>query len=211
VLHDFGGPIATITGAAAAVFVTWRIGIGQLGIAKQQSTVAQQQAQLAAVRLQHDLFDRRFALFEAARTFLVKEIYPEMNPNTEGIFIFGQQTAPAVFLVDAPLKAYLETLYKSAFELQRLSTLVTLQQGGPNHADNVQQRYQLVEWFGALLDVLVAKFQPFLKLDYVNVIQPTSPHGDGYAARERRPSSTRHRWLLRRIQSPRAMPRSRES
>jgi hypothetical protein len=172
-VHDIGGPIATVIGAAAAIFVTWRLGIGQLRIAKQQSTVAQQQAQLAAVRLQHDLFERRFALFEAARTFLMKEIYPQMNPSTDGIFIFAQQTATAVFLVDEPLKEYLEKLRKSAFELQRLSNLVALQQG-PNHAENVKQKYELVEWFGGQLDVLVDKFQPFLKLDYVTR-PPTSP------------------------------------
>ena len=172
-VHDIGGPIATVIGAIAAILVTWRLGVGQLRIAKQQSTVAQQQAQLAAVRLQHDLFDRRFALFEAARTFLVKEIYPQMNPSTDGIFIFAQQTATAVFLVDAPLKEYLEKLRKSAFELQRLSNLVALQQG-PNHAENVEQKYQLVEWFGVQLDVLVEQFQPFLNLNYANVARPTA-------------------------------------
>jgi len=170
-VHDIGGPIATVIGAIAAILVTWRLGVGQLRIAKQQSTVAQQQAQLAAVRLQHDLFDRRFALFEAARTFLVKEI--QMNPSTDGIFIFAQQTATAVFLVDAPLKEYLEKLRKSAFELQRLSNLVALQQG-PNHSENVEQKYQLVEWFGVQLDVLVEQFQPFLNLNYANVARPTA-------------------------------------
>jgi ABC-type Fe3+ transport system permease subunit len=44
---SFAGPIATIIAAAAAVFVTWRIGQGQLSIAKQQATIAKQQAELA--------------------------------------------------------------------------------------------------------------------------------------------------------------------
>lgn len=170
--RDFAGPITTFVGALAAIFVTWRLGKGQLQIAREQSTVAQQQERLAAVRLQHDLFDRRFALFEAARLFLVSEIYPQNNPSSEGIFLFVQKTATAVFLVDAPLKEYLEQLRKSAFELQRLSTLVSLQQG-PDHTENVNQKYRLVEWFAAQLDVLVEKFQPFLKLDYANVTRST--------------------------------------
>jgi hypothetical protein len=59
VLHDFAGPAATIIGAFAAVFVTSRLGLGQLRISEQQSTVARQQAKLAAVRLQ----DNVMALF----------------------------------------------------------------------------------------------------------------------------------------------------
>ena len=154
-------------GAGAAIFVTWRLGQGQLRISKQQSTVARQQAELAVVRLRHDLFDRRFALFEAARTFLVQDIYPQMNPSSDAIFIFARATATAAFLVDRPLREYLEELRTSAFRLQKLSTLVALQQG-PDHAEKVQQKYQLVEWFGAQHEVLVAKFQPFLNLDYTS-------------------------------------------
>lgn len=91
-----------------------------------------------------------------------------MNPSTDSIFIFAQQTATAVFLVDAPLKQYLEKLRTSAFELKRLSDLVALQQG-PNLAENIQQKRELIEWFAAQLDVLIDKFQPFSKLDYANV------------------------------------------
>jgi hypothetical protein len=165
VLHDFAGPAATIIGAFAAVFVTSRLGRGQLRISEQQSTAARQQAKLAAVRLQHDLFDRRFALFQTARTFLVKEVYPQMNPSTDAIFIFAQETATAAFLVDKPLREYLEELRRTAFRLQELSMLVALQQG-LDHTQNVQEKARLVEWFGAQHEVLVAKFQPFLKLDY---------------------------------------------
>jgi len=166
VLHDFAGPAATIIGAFAAVFVTRRLGRGQLRISQEQSRAAHQQAKLAAVRLQHDLFDRRFALFQTARTFLVKDVYPQMNPSTDAIFIFAQETATAAFLVDKPLREYLDELRTAAFKLQEISTLVALQQG-PDHVQNVQQKARLVEWFGAQHEVLVAKFQPFLKLDYI--------------------------------------------
>jgi hypothetical protein len=64
---SLSGPAATIIAAAAAVFVTWRLGKGQLRIAKQQAATAHQQAELAAIRLQHDLFDRRFTVYDATR------------------------------------------------------------------------------------------------------------------------------------------------
>jgi hypothetical protein len=165
ILHDFSGPVTTFLAAVAAVCVTWRLGKGQLQIGKQQSTAARQQAELAAVRLRHDLFDRRFELFEAARTFLIQDVYPQMNPTSDAIFIFARKTATAAFLVDPPLREYLEELRTSAFKLQKLSALVALQQWS-DHAVKVKEKYQLVEWFGAQHEVLVAKFQPFLNLDY---------------------------------------------
>jgi hypothetical protein len=72
IVVSLAGPFATIVAASVAVFVTWRLGSGQLSIAKQQAATAQQQAELAAVRLQHDLFDRRFAIYEAAQKLVKK-------------------------------------------------------------------------------------------------------------------------------------------
>lgn len=159
--RDFAGPVATIIGALAAVGVTSWLGIGQSRIAKQQAKFAEEQAQLAAVRLRHELFDRRFALFAAARRFLVAEAGLENNPTTESIFAFSRETATAIFLVDAALAGYLETFRKEAFELQRLHTMINLLQGG--EAEKINQK-RLIEWFGAQPEVLVNKFRPFLKL-----------------------------------------------
>jgi hypothetical protein len=163
IFHDFLGPVATLLAAGAALGVTWRLGKGQLQIGEQQSTAARQQAELAAVRLRHDLFDRRFELFDTTRTFLIQDVYPQMNPTSDAIFIFARKTATAAFLVDRPLREYLEELRTSAFKLQKLSTHIALQHG-PDHAEKVQQRSQLVEWFGVQHEVLVTKFQPFLTL-----------------------------------------------
>jgi hypothetical protein len=118
-----------------------------------------------------NLFDRRFELFNSARTFLIQDVYPQMNPTSDAIFIFTRNTATAAFLVGRPLREYLEELRTSAFKLQKLSALVALQHG-PDHADNVQTKYKLVEWFAAQHEVLVAKFQPFLNLDF------TTPNAD---------------------------------
>ena len=83
-LLPLAGPIATIIAAVAAVFVTWRLGRGQLQIARQQVEIAQQQAttsrhqaeiakQQAAIafdRLRFDLFEKRYAIFTAIKELL---------------------------------------------------------------------------------------------------------------------------------------------
>jgi hypothetical protein len=71
---SFLGPAATVMAATAAVFVTWRLGRGQLRIAEEQKRIAQQQAELAAARLRHDLYDRRFAVYTATQE-LVSSIF----------------------------------------------------------------------------------------------------------------------------------------
>jgi hypothetical protein len=60
VLKDFAGPVATIIAATVAVFFTWRIGRGQLQIARRQADTALDQ-------LRYNLFEKRYAIYEAAR------------------------------------------------------------------------------------------------------------------------------------------------
>jgi hypothetical protein len=55
IFHDFAGPVATIIGATAAVFVTWRLGSGQLRIAEEQRRIAQEQKEFADLRLNSDV------------------------------------------------------------------------------------------------------------------------------------------------------------
>ena len=62
ILKDFAGPVATVTAASTAVFVTWRIGRTQAAIARQQADIAQQQADTALDRLRFDLFDKRYSI-----------------------------------------------------------------------------------------------------------------------------------------------------
>ena len=58
-LKDFAGPIATVIAAFTAAGIAWRFGRVQADIAAQQASTAALQAELANVRLQHDLYDRR--------------------------------------------------------------------------------------------------------------------------------------------------------
>jgi hypothetical protein len=120
------GPVATIIAAGTAVFVTWRIGQGQLSIADQQRQIAEQQAELAAVRLQHDLFDRRFAIYEAARTMLM-EVFRRGDASNEALGIFLRDTQKAVFVFDQSLTDYLAELRKQAIFLQETNSILTAQ------------------------------------------------------------------------------------
>ena len=58
------GPIATLVAAGAAVFVTLRLGKGQLRIAEQQARTAKQQADTALDQLRYNLFEKRYAIYK---------------------------------------------------------------------------------------------------------------------------------------------------
>lgn len=62
-LHDFAAPVATVIAAGVAVLVTWRLGL-------RQAKIARQQAETASDRLWYDLFDRRYVVYEAAKNLV---------------------------------------------------------------------------------------------------------------------------------------------
>jgi hypothetical protein len=62
-LLPLASPVATIIAAIAALAVTWRLGRGQLQIAKQQ-------ADIAFDRLRFDLFEKRYAILTAIKDLL---------------------------------------------------------------------------------------------------------------------------------------------
>jgi hypothetical protein len=162
---SLAGPIATIIAAGVAVFVTWRLGKGQLHIAEQQATTARQQAELAGVRLQHDLFDRRFAVYEAAQK-MAFEVLKTSNVSREGLRAFVRDTEKSVFLLDKDLSDYLTDMRDRAVKLQiAVGKLAneTLPEGS-EWSELPKERADLSTWFVDQFDVLVEKFKPTLTL-----------------------------------------------
>jgi hypothetical protein len=81
VLKDFAGPVATIIAAGAATFITWRLGSRQVAIAASQANtaaaqreIAQSQRDIAYDRLKYDLFQMRYAIYQAAKDAIERVI-----------------------------------------------------------------------------------------------------------------------------------------
>jgi hypothetical protein len=86
--------------------------------------VALQQMYLARVKLQHDLFDRRYAVFQAARRFLDEAVSNKVVSN-ETFRAFALGTSDAAFLFDDRLAAYLKEMRDHAAAAQ--STYLTIE------------------------------------------------------------------------------------
>ena len=162
VLHDFAGPVATIIAASVAFYVTWRLGRSQLA-------VAQQQAELAAIRLQHDLFDRRFKAYDTARA-LAFEVVTYNNVSTVALSSFIAGASDTVFLFDADITEYLDDMRQRAIRMQQLVDMLNNPAGWPAEEVTMApaERAELGIWFFDQFTVLVEKFKPFLVLDNRN-------------------------------------------
>jgi L-rhamnose isomerase len=109
-LKDFAGPFATVIAAVAAVCVTVYFG-------RHQKMIAEEQAHIASEKLRHDLYDRRYRVFDAARRLLA-QIVSQKNASDDALRAFVIDTDDAVFLFDDDMAAQLKEIHKRAQRLQ---------------------------------------------------------------------------------------------
>ncbi|MGH7037356.1 MAG: hypothetical protein ACREE4_12785 [Stellaceae bacterium] len=162
--HDFAGPLATVVAALVAVFVTYHFGRTQEQIAREQARIARQQASMAEVRLTHDLYNRRFPIFDAASRLLF-EIQSDAKISRDSISTFLKHRANAVFLLNDDLSKYLEDFAMRAVKLMRTQKRLTESNPGPRLEKLVDEEAELLNWFVAQPQILEQKFRPFLMLD----------------------------------------------
>jgi len=127
--------------------------------------IAWHQMQIARVKLQHDLFQRRFDVFDAVRRLLAN-ICAKGNASDEEIsgFVFARDDA--VFLFDDDLAQCLDKMRERALRLQLTNNerlLETIPEAERSNAINARNNH--VSWFGEQLVGLTGKFKPFLKLE----------------------------------------------
>src|SRR5690348_5990233 len=98
VIHDFAGPVATILAAGAA-----RI---------------RHMEPRRPMRLQLDLFEPRFKVYNAAKSLLV-DIQRNAIISEEALYSFMTGTTDAAFILDDQVAAYLEEIRLHAIELMQ--------------------------------------------------------------------------------------------
>lgn len=127
--------------------------------------VALQQMYIARVKLQHDLYDRRYAVFEAVRRFLNEAVSQKIvSSETFHPFVLG--TADAQFLFDDGLAAYLKDMREHAAMARSIYlTMQSIPEGAPQKAAASKAAGEHVSWLVNQIDRLTEKFRPFLTLD----------------------------------------------
>lgn len=128
------------------------------------SFIAYRQWRLTQNKLKLDLFDRRFTVYDAARTFL-GSIMRSGKAKDDDTFKFMIATREAKWLLNDSIAEYLDKqLYHKALELQTLATELEGEPVGDVRTKNVRAQSDIKKWFMAQYDVLDEKFSPFLQL-----------------------------------------------
>jgi hypothetical protein len=125
--------------------------------------IAWNQMRIARSKLQHDLFEKRFAVFEGARRLLLS-IGREGSCSDQALQKYAIGTSDAVFLLDDTLSEYVEELWKHAAKLHALAEQLKDEPAGTERGRLARLKGEDVMWFMAQHEVLIAKFKPFLRL-----------------------------------------------
>jgi hypothetical protein len=153
---DFAGPVATAIASGAAVSVTFYF-------SRYQKKITEERVHIAREKLRHDLYDRRYRVFDAARRLLA-QIASQRIASDEDLRRFVIDTGDAVFLFNDDMDAHLKEIRSRAQKLQSLDHLMEPMPVGPQRTNFVNQSEQQFTWLISQLDGLVDTFKPFMKL-----------------------------------------------
>lgn len=127
--------------------------------------IAWQQVRINRNKLKLDRFDKRFAVHEAAMTFVAR-VATKGNADIEEMNDFIAKTRGTRFLLSKEIADYLDEIYRNAGRLRN----VALSMEALTLSEEARQKFsdkwlELNEWFQKQLDVIPEKFAPFLSID----------------------------------------------
>lgn len=145
-------PTATaITTAAVAILVaiiTWR------------------QWATNRARLKHELFDRRYTIYEKIAAFLSEVLQAGRVPSgREQEFLRETKGAFFVFDGDTEVKNLVTEIYKHAVHLRALDAELEGLSGN-NRTANIEKQREIKDWFEVTLGSLEERFEKYLRLEH---------------------------------------------
>lgn len=127
--------------------------------------IAWQQVRINRNKLKLDRFDKRFAIHEAAMTF-VAGVTALGNAHPAQMNEYLANTRGARFLLNKETADYLDEIHTKASRLHTtitvMQSLVMTEEWRTKHSD---RWLELTEWFQAQIREIPEKFAPFLSVD----------------------------------------------
>jgi hypothetical protein len=131
-----------------AIFGAW--------IAYRQSVTARNTLKLA-------LFDRRLAVYDAAREFI--NAARNSRHTSEGEFKYLSGTRGAIWLFNANIARYLEEdIWRKVIDLWALEDALKELPVGEERSKNVREQRVIKDWLGEQLREMEKMFRPFVHL-----------------------------------------------
>jgi hypothetical protein len=126
--------------------------------------IAFQQMSMAKIKLQHDLYDRRFKIFGSAQEIIAK-IIKGTDISHRDLYDFGVDVEHALFLLNDNIQRHLQRILNKANQLLILKISLD---GKPvqSQEDNlISKRAAILRWMGNQPEALTREFKPVLQLE----------------------------------------------
>lgn len=133
-------------------FMQWIQSITLIIIAAFGYFIAYHQMISARIKLQHDLFDRRYDIYLCVRKFIVG-ILDNNRVCSEDIFEFKSESLKSVFLFDKNITDYISTLINKAEHLLKIEI--------DSFESSVEEH---IDWFEKQEDIIHVIFRPYLNV-----------------------------------------------
>lgn len=167
---------ATLATGLLAVGAALIIGLRQSAITRQQNEILAMQATLAETSLKHDLFEKRYQVYDAVRGFLLFIIqhaqFPE--PLHEQAFLRAKHEAQFFFRND--LQAFLQGIWEKSNDYRVLKMeMARIYADHGHYGDgNPAREHEMFKFFSDSFGQLVDQFGHEMKLSYVNQSLPSA-------------------------------------
>jgi hypothetical protein len=116
---------------------------------------------IALNKLRLDLFDRRYKVYDATRTFLAAILREAKFTNSQ-LFEFYAGTSDAEFLFGADVVEHVAKIRKRALHLQTAQTLYEPLPVGDERSKHVQAAHDDLSWLTDQITAITKTFAPYL-------------------------------------------------
>lgn len=118
-------------------------------------------------RLRHELFDRRYTMYETIASFLASiAIDGMLRQSADREFLRNTKKAYFVFGCDPDIKNLVSEIYRLAVDLDTLHTVLDALTVADQRAANVQRQRDIKDRLQNILDSMESKFEKYLRLDH---------------------------------------------
>lgn len=124
--------------------------------------IAFQQFRLGREKFKLDLFEKRFAVFDATRKFL-STILTEGHVDMQIVYEYRAGVAEASFLFDSDITEYLDEIDNKAIDLRALQDRMKGLADDGKRNEYIDKELAAITWLSDRLVHLKVKFSPYLK------------------------------------------------
>lgn len=160
---------------AAGVFIAWKFGTIQASIAKQQADTASLALTINSDKMRLDLFEKRFAVFEAAENLINKAHRQPDMVSQDDVYEYFDKTKRANLLFDEKTAIFLtNTVFQDSYDL---ATIIMESKEEPDQAKYKELLAKKLLYkikFAAHQGMLHVYMKPYLGFVDPPIKQPTA-------------------------------------